>query len=111
MWSKLNKSFSGPHEARQYFENILRICLPNVRFKIFNMYYEDVSKTDFESLFVITPSEDEEEIFLLIDNRSGVVKSDKQAITNMMKLGWVTTSNSLNDVLGYDPYGGLKMTM
>lgn len=112
MWSKLNKSFAGPHEARQYFENVLRECFPTLRFKIFNMYYEDVSKTDFESLFVIKDEEEKsDDIFLLVDNRSGVLRSDKDTITNMLRLGWVTTSNSINDVLGYDPYDMVSMKL
>ena len=103
MWSKLNKSFSGPHEARLYFENLLRECIPNCYYKVFNMYYQDVSRTEFESLFIIS-SADSEDIYVLVDNNMGVVRSDLQAVNNMFKLGWESTSNSIKDVLGEDPY-------
>ena len=103
VWNKLGRTFSGPHEARLYFENLIRECVPNCYYKVFNMYYEDVSRTEFESLFIIS-SADAPDIYLLVDNNVGVVKTDLQTVNNMFKLGWESTSNSIKDVLGEDPY-------
>ena len=96
--SKLSRNFSGPHEARLYYESIIRSCIPNAYLRVFNMYYKNVSRTDFESLFIISTEKDED-IYLLVDNNMGMIRTDLDAITSMKNQGWETTSGTLKKLL------------
>lgn len=101
MWNILSKTFGGAHEAKQYYENLISTIFPSIAFNSYNMYYKDISTKEFASLFIIHAEED---IYVLLDNKLGVVFSSKEKIYNMMKFGWKTSSNTLADVIGYNPY-------
>ena len=96
--ARLSKNFSGPHEARLYYESIIRSCIPNSDVRGFNMYYKNVSRTEFETLFIVS-TDNEEDIYLLVDNNMGMVKTDVVAIYNMLDAGWETTSTTLKKLM------------
>lgn len=107
MWNRLSKKFSGAHEAKQYFESILGTVFPTLPYRSYNLYYKDVAASEFASLVIVDA---EEEIYVLLDNKLGMVFSSKENINEMMKSGWKTSSHTLEGVIGYDPYAdNIKM--
>lgn len=102
MWDKLSISFAGSHEVRQYFISILSTIFPYVGYHVYNLYYRDVSETQFASLFIIK-DKDDKDIYFLLDNNLGLMISNKENINHMLSFGWKSNSRTLSDVIGYEP--------
>lgn len=98
MWKELSLSFIGPHEIRQYFISLISVIFPYLSYDVYNLYYGDVTKSQFASLFIL---HGEDDIYLLLDNSLGMIVSDKENIKSMFNFGWKTSSKSLLDVIGY----------
>lgn len=96
IWDKLSLTFAGQNELKQYFEYLLCELLPNINYKSYNLYYNKQNEEDFSQLFIL---HDQEDVYLLLDNKLGIIFTDRENIKNMLNTGFKTNSYSLEDIV------------
>lgn len=94
--SSFNMHFHSSYEGKLFVSKLFTELM-DVPFREFNLTHAKGSEGQIVTCFCLYPS-DEEEMWVLYNHKTGIVPTNKANILYMMNTGWVTNSNTLNNL-------------
>lgn len=88
--------FNGYLEGKQYINKLFHDIL-GLTYKEFNLTYNNNDDLEMVTCFVIPLGNEEK--WYIYNNKLGLVSTDINNISNMLRHGWGTKSNTLNDIV------------
>lgn len=102
--SGLTERFNGAYESKQYISKLFQDFI-DMPYREFNLTYTNDAGNQLVTCYLINPNT-ENELWLVYNSKIGLLKSSKRSIIAMLKLGWLTRSETLNKM--YKEETGLK---